>query len=1318
MKFESFSAQAFECLAQALSIKVLGPGTVIFGSGPDGAREATFEGEVPFPSTADRWKGYIVVQAKCREKLKNNQDDATWLCTQLTKDLKKFEDKKRALRKPDYFLLISNVSLSSVAKSGGKAKVEFILQKYSKKFGMKGFAVWAADELRALLDDAESIRRAYTAWLTPNEVLAELVTRLARPNLTKLLPLSLARDLRDERDVRLKDAGQETDKAIYLEQVFIDLPLVQSRTKNFDSSREEAEDPNDVTNIVARIVRRSADKLDPVSIDLTKIEGRPLPNRIVILGGPGQGKSTLGQFLVQYERARLLSSQKKTSLTPQTRDLLNPIFQRASSENLSNNGPLRFPIRVSLPDFANALEDGGNTPTTLLSFISCRLSREIDVTIVADDLRHWLGSCPSLLVLDGLDEVPPTANRRKLIAAIEGFWDDLHLVNADSLVVVTTRPQGYNQDLDPNYWTHWDLAPLSIPYVVRFASRLCEVRVSEKAIRTELIEQIKVAANEDSTKALVSSPLQVAIMFGIILLKGAIPKDRWDLFDRYYSLMRDREAQKPASIVRDFKRQIDVLHQEVGFLLHVSAEDAGKSVAYVTEYQLASIIERTLVKEEFSSVDVKRISSDLSRAATHRLVFLNARIVDQITFDVRSLQEFMAASQITSASPVYLIERLRAISTSSHWRNVFRIAASKIFSVADFGHYRGDVVGICHALDSGEHGEQYRLVRAGATLALELLVDGVAASAPRFKKALLRRAFSLLDISGSAIPEQLVGQLIDENLDIISEEVEQRLQQGKTIAANGALRLLFEGLRLKRTWAEVLLLKYWPVDPSDLLEVLPGFNLSHVTDPLIEKIRETQWLAGPRASQKFLGRIKDREGGGERGVQQQTILSVLPPGYQRDHRDRDEAELLDITIVPGTGGEHGFSTRIISTAPSEEFILDDQCPRNLVWEPLLVAAEFCRSPSKETLSLLFEKFPQKDCDAFSGYLPWVVGIGQRLLWEGMKVTELVDAVRSGLLGDRSNWAAAEQRWGESGLTAADFLVQNEPNFLGNDIGRLGAPHLVLLSLIHQPLNEARLQEFCGVIARISVPSRQAQLLGAAFFMRHSPAADASGCFPALINVAVRLLASLSDRHAAPLAQSLLESPNSLEHIEFVEYLDRAGKSGEFGSLAVGYLISRKNEHRRLIAAISKYPEHRGLLVHLAKCVMRERGAARKGMEIGRELLIDVEGDGDNVRWAISVLKIVSMRWSMSDIARLVEVFTSASLTRDDCGTLLSAIEGHEDGLSLLIKIEQENSRDLKMERYATTAVLRRVADAKRSVLSDANERARLDLPSAPDGAAA
>lgn len=48
--FSRLSTRSFEQLIQALSFRVLGSGITIFGDGPDGGREATFEGAIPFPS--------------------------------------------------------------------------------------------------------------------------------------------------------------------------------------------------------------------------------------------------------------------------------------------------------------------------------------------------------------------------------------------------------------------------------------------------------------------------------------------------------------------------------------------------------------------------------------------------------------------------------------------------------------------------------------------------------------------------------------------------------------------------------------------------------------------------------------------------------------------------------------------------------------------------------------------------------------------------------------------------------------------------------------------------------------------------------------------------------------------------------------------------------------------------------------------------------------------------------------------------------------------------------------------------------------------
>lgn len=229
LEFGHFNPKSFERLTQAICLRVLGAGTTIFGSGPDGGREATFTGEVPFPSSTHRWNGYIVVQAKCCERLKNSFEDANWLIDQLRLEFKKFADQKRQLKRPEFYLVATNVRLSAVANVGGKARIDEYLSAASTDLGIKEFHVWSADELEALLDGLPEIRRSYTAWLTPSDVLSDLVENLRRPNLARLLPLSLARDLRNERDVRLRDAGQETEKAIYIDSVFVDFPMSCAR---------------------------------------------------------------------------------------------------------------------------------------------------------------------------------------------------------------------------------------------------------------------------------------------------------------------------------------------------------------------------------------------------------------------------------------------------------------------------------------------------------------------------------------------------------------------------------------------------------------------------------------------------------------------------------------------------------------------------------------------------------------------------------------------------------------------------------------------------------------------------------------------------------------------------------------------------------------------------------------------------------------------------------------------------------------------------------------------------------------------------------
>lgn len=130
------SNRSFEQLIQALATKVLGPGTVLFGDGPDGGREAVFEGSVPFPADEDPWTGYIVVQAKFRQTPKGGQQDWKWLVDQAANEFKKYGKRKTQVRVPEYYILATNVFLSAVAEVGGKDRCTTHLAELTKRLGI------------------------------------------------------------------------------------------------------------------------------------------------------------------------------------------------------------------------------------------------------------------------------------------------------------------------------------------------------------------------------------------------------------------------------------------------------------------------------------------------------------------------------------------------------------------------------------------------------------------------------------------------------------------------------------------------------------------------------------------------------------------------------------------------------------------------------------------------------------------------------------------------------------------------------------------------------------------------------------------------------------------------------------------------------------------------------------------------------------------------------------------------------------------------------------------------------------------------------
>ena len=302
------SPRSFEHLVQALAVRVLGPGIVVFGDGPDAGREATFERKVPFPTTVDGWDGYGVVQAKYRQRPGDTQQDGNWAVDQLKDEIRKYTDPESKLRKPEYFIFATNVVLTPVLEKGSKDRAVAALEEFKNQSPMKDYAIWDYDQIRAFLDAYEDVRKAYTAYITLGDVLAEIISQLSPSpaDMYQTLVMFLERELLSDECVKLEQAGHNVDDRIPLASVFVDLPThdesarLKARILDDTDVHIGYPDPLDqpVEGFIKEILAASSELLDPTSTGTSVISNNLDPRvpresrgRFVLIGGPGQGKN-------------------------------------------------------------------------------------------------------------------------------------------------------------------------------------------------------------------------------------------------------------------------------------------------------------------------------------------------------------------------------------------------------------------------------------------------------------------------------------------------------------------------------------------------------------------------------------------------------------------------------------------------------------------------------------------------------------------------------------------------------------------------------------------------------------------------------------------------------------------------------------------------------------------------------------------------------------------------------------------------------------------------------------------------------------------
>jgi len=261
--------------------------------------------------------------------------------------------------------------------------------------------------------------------------------------------------------------------------------------------------------------------------------------RLVLLGGPGSGKSTVLRYLVVALAETLLAGRPAADV---------PGWQDMTS--------LPIPLFCQLGRVAQRLGDDPDADLdTLIAALLAPIEQgRMRAGLAPAILRAWRGG-GALLCLDGLDEVGATpeptqhglrSRRERLAAAIRSLADQV----GRARIVVTCRTRPYEQRAAwqlRDEWAERRLEPFTLGQMRHFvpawydqagASPQSKYQPDEAHARADQL--VAVLASRPGLRELTASPLLLTMLVLLHYNRKQLPDERADVYEELVSLLLER----------------------------------------------------------------------------------------------------------------------------------------------------------------------------------------------------------------------------------------------------------------------------------------------------------------------------------------------------------------------------------------------------------------------------------------------------------------------------------------------------------------------------------------------------------------------------------------------------------------------------------------------------------------------------------------------------------------------------------------------------------------------------------------------------------
>jgi hypothetical protein len=725
---DALGHERFESLCQALLQQIIGHGVKVFGMGSDGSREATFSGKAPYPSATEQWDGRWIFQAKFHDTQQIGHKRArTILLSELDEELAKITEKYEY--PCDNYILMTNVSLTPAFQKGTKDRIaNEIVPKYRRK--IENIDVVGAEEICCFLDNHPNIRQAYIDLLVAGDITACLLGYVGskKADLEELVRLYCQGSFIHEQSAALDDAGDIEDKPVALHRVFIDLDV-----------KPQACPPDPEILERSQIWLKEAAEDEDRTSALSYLLDDSILNSVLI-GGPGEGKSTLGQYIAQIHRARLIGK----------------LSEVCENYKALEECEARVPFRVFLREYAQWITSRSNSDS-LFHYIATLVSRESGRDAGPETIHEIVKSNPILLILDGLDEVSEKKLRRRVLENITSFADQIRdVLRGDLKIVASTRPYGYSREFDPSHYLHLTLQKLSSEKALIYSELWIKNRELDTREAERISSTIDTCVKDKVVCFLLQTPLQVTILLVIIRARGTPPKQREELFERYADIIYQREQKKRPELLRTEFDTIYGLHQYLAYILHRRAGE-DKTAALMDMNDFRQKISEYLVHGNplLTGSDLEAKVNQIITEASQRLVLIESPQEGKVGFGLAGTREFFAAAHLvdTARNTKERDLRFKAIVRCPHWRNVALFFAGRV------GRTRpGEVasmIDVCREIDT--EGID-KCVRRGAEFVVDM-VDDRDLREPHNEIGAIQYGLSLFDRRFAEDPERYATKL-------------------------------------------------------------------------------------------------------------------------------------------------------------------------------------------------------------------------------------------------------------------------------------------------------------------------------------------------------------------------------------------------------------------------------------------------------------------------------------------------------------------------------------------------------------------------------